>query len=94
MKVSLFITCLCDLLTPEVGKDSVMILERLGCDVDFPTDQTCCGQPAFNSGYMKPAKKAMQQTSEDVACIALIYPICFTYQLVKTESDQDHRKHR
>jgi len=62
MKVSLFITCLCDLLTPEVGKDSVMILERLGCDVDFPLRQTCCGQPAFNSGYRKPAKKAMQQT--------------------------------
>lgn len=61
MKVSLFITCLCDLLTPEVGKDTVELLERFGCEVDFPTTQTCCGQPAFNSGYLNEAKKAMQQ---------------------------------
>jgi len=61
MKVSLFITCLCDLLTPEVGKDTVELLERFGCEVDFPTTQTCCGQPAFNSGYLNESKKAMQQ---------------------------------
>jgi len=61
MKVSLFITCLCDLLTPEVGRDTVEILERFGCEVDFPTTQTCCGQPAFNSGHLGQAKKAMKQ---------------------------------
>lgn len=58
MKVSLFITCLGEIFYPDVGKDVVEILERLGCDVDFPKGQTCCGQPAFNSGYRQEAKKA------------------------------------
>jgi L-lactate dehydrogenase complex protein LldE len=56
MKVSLFITCLADVFYPGVGKDTVEILERLGCKVDFPENQTCCGQPAYNSGYHKEAK--------------------------------------
>lgn len=62
MNVSLFITCICDLLTPEVGKDTVEILERQGCTVDFPTAQTCCGQPAYNSGHLQSSKRAMKQT--------------------------------
>lgn len=60
MKVSLFITCLCDVFHSNVGKDTVELLERLGCEVDFPEAQTCCGQPAFNNGYVKQSKKAMQ----------------------------------
>lgn len=51
MKVSLFITCLADVFYPGVGKDVVDILERHGCEIDFPENQTCCGQPAYNSGY-------------------------------------------
>ncbi|WLV24851.1 (Fe-S)-binding protein [Aciduricibacillus chroicocephali] len=61
MKVSLFITCLCDTMTPRVGRNTVEILERLGCEVDFPELQTCCGQPAYNSGYFKQSKEAMKQ---------------------------------
>lgn len=61
MKVSLFITCLCDTVTPHVGKNTVEILERFGCEVDFPELQTCCGQPAYNSGYLKQSKEAMKQ---------------------------------
>ncbi|MEJ8767672.1 MULTISPECIES: (Fe-S)-binding protein [unclassified Oceanobacillus] len=61
MKVSLFITCLCDIFSANVGKDTVEILERVGCDVDFPELQTCCGQPAYNSGYVKEAKQPMKQ---------------------------------
>ncbi|WP_173918228.1 (Fe-S)-binding protein [Halobacillus sp. Marseille-Q1614] len=61
MKVSLFITCLCDTITPDVGKDTVQLLERFGCEVDFPANQTCCGQPAYNSGYVKEAKQGMKQ---------------------------------
>ncbi|PTX54984.1 L-lactate dehydrogenase complex protein LldE [Melghirimyces profundicolus] len=57
MKVSLFVTCLTDIFYPEVGKDTVELLERLGCEVDFPESQTCCGQPAFNSGYHKESIK-------------------------------------
>ncbi|WP_066187992.1 MULTISPECIES: (Fe-S)-binding protein [Gracilibacillus] len=61
MKVSLFITCVSDIVFAEVGKDSVELLERLGCEVDFPDSQTCCGQPAYNSGYVTEAKKGMKQ---------------------------------
>src|SRR5690625_4099675 len=61
VKVSLFITCVCDMLHSNVGKDTVEILERLGCEVDFPEAQTCCGQPAFNSCYLQQSKKAMKQ---------------------------------
>lgn len=61
MNVSLFITCMCDIISPDVGKDTVEILEKVGCTVDFPEAQTCCGQPAYNSGYLTDSKKAMKQ---------------------------------
>ncbi|MYL32093.1 Fe-S oxidoreductase [Pontibacillus yanchengensis] len=61
MKVSLFITCLCDIISSDVGKDTVEVLEKLGCEVDFPEQQTCCGQPAYNSGYLSKSKEAMKQ---------------------------------
>ena len=51
MKVSLFITCFNDTLFPEVGRATVAVLERVGVDVSFPREQTCCGQMHFNSGY-------------------------------------------
>jgi L-lactate dehydrogenase complex protein LldE len=51
MRVALFITCYNDLLYPEVGRAIVTLLRRLGVDVEFPAEQTCCGQMHFNSGY-------------------------------------------
>ncbi len=51
MRVSLFITCFNDTLFPSVGRSVVTLLERLGHTVDFPEDQTCCGQMHMNSGY-------------------------------------------
>lgn len=51
MRAALFITCLGDTLFPEVGVATVRILERLGVEVDFPLEQTCCGQMHFSSGY-------------------------------------------
>ena len=56
IKVSLFITCLVDILFPQVGVSMVKVLKRLGVEVDFPEEQTCCGQPAFNSGFREDAK--------------------------------------
>jgi L-lactate dehydrogenase complex protein LldE len=50
-RVALFVTCLADTLYPEVGKATVTLLERLGFEVDFPAEQTCCGQMHGNSGY-------------------------------------------
>ena len=51
MKVSLFITCFNDTLFPSTGRATVELLERLGCEVEFPEAQTCCGQMHGNSGY-------------------------------------------
>ena len=55
-RVSLFVTCMVDQLFPQVGMAMVEVLERLGYQVDFPENQTCCGQPAFNSGYHDEAR--------------------------------------
>jgi L-lactate dehydrogenase complex protein LldE len=55
-RVSLFVTCMVDQLFPQVGLAMVTVLERLGFTVDFPEAQTCCGQPAFNSGYPAEAR--------------------------------------
>lgn len=54
--VSLFVTCVVDQFFPEVGESAVRILRRLGVDVEFDPTQTCCGQPAFNTGYWKDAR--------------------------------------
>jgi len=51
VRVALFITCFNDTLFPDAGRATVALLERLGCTVDFPLEQTCCGQMHGNSGY-------------------------------------------
>src|ERR1700757_2361640 len=55
IKISLFITCLVDMFFPQVGESMVKIFKRFGAEVDFPEDQTCCGQPGFNSGFQHDA---------------------------------------
>lgn len=64
MKVSLFMTCLNDAIYPRVGSAVVGLLERYGIEVDFPKTQTCCGQPAFNSGYWKEARESAKTLLE------------------------------
>ena len=54
--VSLFVTCIVDTMYPQIGEAGVEVLERLGIDVRFPADQTCCCQPAFNSGHWDEAR--------------------------------------
>lgn len=61
MKVSLFATCLVDMFQGNVGKAAVELLERLGCEIDFPESQICCGQPAYNSGYVQDSKESMKR---------------------------------
>lgn len=56
MKVALFIPCYIDQFYPEVGVATVKILKKFGIKFDYPLEQTCCGQPAFNTGYWKEAK--------------------------------------
>ena len=59
-RVGLFVTCLVDVMRPSVGFAAARLIEQSGCDVDVPMGQTCCGQPAYNSGD-KP-------TARDLAC--------------------------
>lgn len=60
-RVSLFVTCMVDMLYPDTGMAVVDVLEHLGVQVDFPTNQTCCGQPGFNSGYRNEAREVARQ---------------------------------
>ena len=50
MKIGLFVPCYIDAFFPEVGIATLELLERLGCSVEYPLQQACCGQPMANSG--------------------------------------------
>jgi len=65
--VGLFVTCLVDTQRPNVGFAAVQLLEQSGCEVSVPTTQTCCGQPAWNSGDDASSKILAQQTIEAFA---------------------------
>ena len=60
-RVSLFVTCMVDMLYPDTGMSVVDVLTHLGVEVDFPMGQTCCGQPAFNAGYRDEARQVALQ---------------------------------
>jgi L-lactate dehydrogenase complex protein LldE len=83
MRVSLFITCFNDTLFPETGRAVVRVLERLGQTVEFPIDQTCCGQMHFNTGYQREAiplvrhfvevfRDAEVVVSPSASCVAMV----------------------
>lgn len=63
--VQLFIPCFIDQLNPEVGFQMVRILEKLGCRVHYNPEQTCCGQPAFNAGYIQEARSVAAKFLDD-----------------------------
>ena len=67
MDVDVFIPCFVDQLEPEIGKNLVKILEHVGCKVHYNPQQTCCGQPQFNSGYMKESRELAQKFLNDFA---------------------------
>jgi L-lactate dehydrogenase complex protein LldE len=82
-RVGLFVTCLADTLFPEVGKATVTVLERLGLEVVFPPEQTCCGQMHLNSGYSDEARALARRfvevfepfdavVSPSASCVALV----------------------
>jgi L-lactate dehydrogenase complex protein LldE len=64
MRVSLFITCLVDQFWPAVGAGAVEVLRGAGCEVVFDERQTCCGQPAFNTGYRADARRLARRFIE------------------------------
>ncbi len=63
-RVGLFVTCLVDLFRPSVGFSAVKLLEDADCEVHVPRAQTCCGQPAYNSGDRKDAREIAGQVIE------------------------------
>lgn len=63
-RVGLFVTCLVDLFRPQVGFATVELLERAGCRVEVPEAQTCCGQPAYNSGDLADTRAIARQALE------------------------------
>ena len=71
---TLFIPCLVDTFFPEVGEAMVRILQRLGIHLEYPPDQTCCGQPAYNAGYRSDARTAATrfidifETADNIVC--------------------------
>ena len=60
-RIALFVTCLVDLYRPSVGFAAIKLLEDAGCEVVVPLSQTCCGQPAFNSGDRASAEEIARQ---------------------------------
>ncbi len=66
-RVGLFVTCLVDLFRPNIGFAAVKLLEDAGCRVEVPAQQVCCGQPAYNSGDVAPARHIARQVIEAFA---------------------------
>jgi L-lactate dehydrogenase complex protein LldE len=64
VRIALFVTCVGDTFFPEVGRATVTVLERLGHEVVFPGEQTCCGQMHLNSGYREEAKRLAERFVE------------------------------
>ena|SRR2546428_6339760 len=65
MKIELFIPCFIDQVYPDTAFNTVKVLEKLGCKVKYNPNQTCCGQPAFNSGFWDEAKAVGQKFLDD-----------------------------
>jgi L-lactate dehydrogenase complex protein LldE len=77
MHVSLFVTCLIDQFWPSIGTATVEVLRRAGCSVEFDARQTCCSQPAFNSGWRKEARsvaRAMLDIYDESRADAIVLP--------------------
>jgi L-lactate dehydrogenase complex protein LldE len=75
MRVGLFVTCLVDLMRPRIGFAAIRLLEAAGCEVVVPSAQTCCGQPAYNSGDRRTARAlALKMLGEFEACDYVVAP--------------------
>ncbi|MEE8499155.1 MAG: (Fe-S)-binding protein [Kiloniellales bacterium] len=102
-RVGLFVTCLVDLFRPSVGFAAVALLERAGCTVEVPRAQTCCGQPAYNSGDRADTRAIAAQViaafegfeyvvAPSGSCAAMIrehYPALFAGHVVLEEKSAD-----
>ncbi len=100
MKAALFITCIVDQFFPAVGVSAVQVLRKLGVEISFPKAQTCCGQPAFNSGFHGEARRVAEHfldTFEDCPYIVTPSGSCasmvkiFYADLFKDDADKQRR---
>lgn len=65
MRVGLFVTCLVDMMRPEIGFSALKLLEAAGCEVAVPEQQTCCGQPAYSAGNFAAAQELAKKFVEE-----------------------------
>lgn len=100
MKVQLFIPCFVDQLYPETAFNMVKVLEKAGCVVSYNSDQTCCGQPAFNAGFNNESRSVAGKFLEDftgadyivapsASCVGFIrnyYPALFEKDSARSEA--------
>ena len=85
MRVGLFVTCLVDMMRPRIGFAALQLLEAAGCEVVVPTEQTCCGQPAYNSGDRESARKlAIKLLDEFESCEYVVAPSGSCAGMVRT----------
>jgi L-lactate dehydrogenase complex protein LldE len=99
MKVHLFIPCFVDQLYPQTAFNMVKVLEKACCDVHYNTNQTCCGQPAFNAGFWEEAKAVCNKFVKDfegadyivapsASCVGFVRNY---YTKLLEESPDDHK---
>ncbi|MEO6538597.1 MAG: (Fe-S)-binding protein, partial [Ferruginibacter sp.] len=72
MNVQLFIPCFIDQLYPQTAFNMVKVLEKVGCKVQYNTNQTCCGQPAFNAGFWDEARAVATKFLKDFETVDYI----------------------
>ena len=75
MKVGLFIPCYINAIYPQVGVASYKLLKNLGVDVDYPLDQTCCGQPMANAGFQDESLKMAIRYSGSTITLSVPLPV-------------------
>src|SRR4051794_25255326 len=90
MRVALFITCFNDTLFPQTGRATVRLHERLGCQVEFPEEQTCCGQMHLNSGYREEGLRLVRRLREVFAgAEAVVAPSASCVGMVREQAPGD-----
>ncbi|MDA1011468.1 MAG: (Fe-S)-binding protein [Proteobacteria bacterium] len=89
MRVGLFVTCVADLMRPSIGLAAVKLLERADCEVVFPENQTCCGQPAYNAGDRLTAQQLARKVISEFADVDyIVIPSGSCAGMIKTHYEE------
>ncbi len=87
MKVDLFIPCFIDQLRPETALNMVKVLEKAGCQVSYNTEQTCCGQAAFNAGFWDEAREVGEKLLREVSNNNMVCPGASCVGMIRNSYD-------